>query len=270
MKFLYLSFLTLSFGCTSNRTTLKTINDKNHFEVKYREYQPFEEKKLNHTVLILPPTGGVTYLDKSYAKALSKKGATVKLLTHWTGEAEESLDLDLHQRLHTRAMHALSMVLESTPREQKISLMGTSLGAIFTVVAANQFERIDRVLSIAGGNPVHKVITHSNYKTMKNLREKRLNKFKFKNIEDYTQKLEPHFLLEPEKNQALFKNKHRAVVILLEDQAVPTEFQKYLKNYWQPEMIIELNSSHFWGIVKTWLYHSEEIIDFLIGELPPL
>ena len=66
------------------------------FEVAYYEYAPEDEQSVVRTVVIFPPTGGITFLDKSYARKIKKRGARAIVLSHWTGKSEESLDLRLH------------------------------------------------------------------------------------------------------------------------------------------------------------------------------
>ena len=60
------------------------------FEVTYYEYAPEDEQTVVRTVVIFPPTGGITCLDKSYARKIKKRGARAIVLSDWTGKSEDS------------------------------------------------------------------------------------------------------------------------------------------------------------------------------------
>lgn len=235
------------------------------FQVLYESYAAKPPNHKQRTILILPPTGGVTYLERSYARSLSQQGVAVKVLQKWTGMDQTSLDLNLHQKLHQLAMRAVQEVIDTCPKNHKISLMGTSVGGIFTAVAASKFDRLDRVLSIAGGSPIPDLIVDSDYETMKTLREKRFKKFNFRSREQYLKALDQSFFLNPHKMPKKFKNKHLGQIILLKDNAVPTTYQKKLQQLWKPEYVREIRASHFNGIIKAWWFFSDEIEKFLIG-----
>ena len=52
------------------------------------------------------------------------------------------------------------------------------------------------------------------------------------------------------------------MVVATEDGTVPTATQFQLKEFYKPQLVITLNSSHFWAIFKTWAFHSNEIEKF--------
>lgn len=264
-KLYFVIIIFILIGCASMPPKSVVSSPASQFEVHYYLYQPVEQK-LKRTVIIFPPTGGITYLEKSYAREIRQRGAQVIVLSGWTGQDEDNLDWGLHQRLHKRAMKALEMTLELVPEGHKISLMGTSVGALFTAVAANKFEQIDKVLGIAGGIPISKVIAESEYKTMKSLRKRRKKTFGVEDKNEYAKQIDQVFYLEPEKLPSLYQQKKRALVIMIEDEAVPTRYQQYFLDYWKPQKTIKINAGHFWGIIKAWWFHFEEIVDFLVED----
>jgi len=241
-----------------------TANDG--FTVKYQEFQPSEKKAVPRTVVIFPPTGGVTYIEKAYAKAMAKRGATVKVIETWTDLPNPGIALSLHQKLHERAMRALKMIHATIPRGHKVSLLGTSLGGIYAAVATHQFDFMDRVFVIAAGSSIPKIIAFSEHDSMTPLRKQRKEKFGFPDNAAYAAAIDEVFFLDPSDRPEGSKGKTLGMAISLKDKAVPTEFQEDLKNLWNPTKIIPINAGHFWSIVTTWASHKNEIAKFLVPE----
>ncbi|MBY0452503.1 MAG: hypothetical protein K2P92_05655, partial [Bdellovibrionaceae bacterium] len=46
------------------------------------------------------------------------------------------------------------------------------------------------------------------------------------------------------------------------DSTVPTSTQIALKELFKAQKVITYDSSHFWGIVKTWLFDTSDIVSF--------
>lgn len=233
-----------------------------NFQVKTMYYEP--DKPSQNTVIIIPPTGGVNYIDKSYARQLQKKGALAIIITSWTGDQESSLDLKLHQRLHARAMRAIGLVLDTIPPDRTVGVLGASLGGIYTSVAVELFDRIDKSLVIAAGVPIPEVISVSNNSGMEELRKKRKRKMNLKTSKEYADAIHSAFELDPLDLPATHEKKNLGMIVLMNDKSVPTVNQIKLKEYWKPVFYKKLNLGHFWGIVRTWWSHSDEVTDFLI------
>jgi hypothetical protein len=82
----------------------------------------------------------------------------------------------------------------------------------------------------------------------------------FKKDLEYTEALSRVFKLEPTLNPN--KNKTVGVVIATKDETVPTKTQKQLIDYFHPTKVITIDSGHVWTVVKTWLFHTQELVDF--------
>ncbi len=260
--FTCLFLVSISFGCSHLKRFDKfSITEKN-FHVQTMVYKPNEPNQ--NTVIIIPPTGGVNYIDKSYAKQLQKKGAQVIIVTSWTGDQESNVDLKLHQRLHARAMKAIGLVLETIPSDQTVSILGASLGGIYTSVAVEVFDRIDKAFVIAAGVPIPDVISVSNNSGMEELRKKRKKQMNFKTSKEYADAIHSVFELDPLDLPTKHENKKLGMIVLLDDKSVPTVNQIKLKEHWKPVYYKEFHLSHFWGIVKTWWSYSDEVTDFLV------
>jgi len=245
-------------SCSSSQKTLGTAE----FSVDVSLYSGAAPSR--KTILILPPTGGSTYIDRSMSKRLCRAGFDVYILEKWTGMDEMSDELQLHHRLYTRALKAISEVLKSVPQNNFVGLLGTSVGATFVAVAVSQIDRIDAAFSIAGGAPIPGIIVNSDHKSMHELRERRYKKFGFKNNDDYFRALEPEFPLDPFKSKKRFSGKTLGMSIATKDTTVPTRYQKELEQLWKPQTVYTVDSAHFWGIVNTWYRHDKDIVQFFI------
>jgi hypothetical protein len=212
------------------------------------------------TLIIVPPTGGTNYLDMNYGKYFCTEGFDVFVLDHWTLHDEVSFDLEVHDRFYSRAQRAIDLVLENinTPF---VGILGTSVGGLHTAVAMAQHSRLDAAFVITGGISIPEVVVTSDQKAMTDAKEKRQKMYGFKTDEEYLKALTKVMPLDP-LNFPAPKGKDLGMVIATEDTTVPTKTQENLRNFWQPEAVIELSNGHFWGIVKTWLFHKKDVIAF--------
>jgi pimeloyl-ACP methyl ester carboxylesterase len=223
-----------------------------------------EDTASQRTVVIFPPTGGANRIDRSYAKQVFERGENAIIVTGWTGHDEERLDLEIHPVLHERALKAFQVVLSRIPPEQKVSVLGTSVGGLFAAIIASEFDRPERVLVIAGGAPIPQIVANSDEKTLSRVREQRFEKYGFKNRDEYANALAQKFSLDPLDLSQGFQSKKLGLIIMTEDTTVPTEYQLRLKDHWPNSSVLKVENDHFWGIVNTWWYHSDWVLDFLL------
>lgn len=266
MKFILSLFVFNLSGCSGvqlKESQKLEIKDTD-FYVSYNEYLPPKGTPVVRNIIIMPPTGGENYLDRSYAKQFAKAGGHVKILTEWANSSENKYDLALHQRLHARAVKAIEIVLKSFPEGEPVSLLGTSLGGLFSSIAASKFSNIDRIIVIGAGVPIPELIVDSDQEAMVYLKDIRKNKLNLKNRNEYVSALKREFFLDPTDLEPGYKNKKLGQFLITKDKTVPTANQEKLKQLWQPQLLVEMHWSHFWGIIFTWFNHSQKITDFLI------
>lgn len=216
----------------------------------------------NKSLIIVPPTGGTNYIDRRYADYFCEAGYEVIVLDRWMGQSEPgSFDLGMHQRFYERADRAIAMgVAES--KAKFIGLLGTSVGALHASVAAGTQNRINAVFIITGGAPIAGIIVNSDQQAMVDLAKKRVQEFGYKSKEEYLAALTPKIKLDPMLVGPGFKNKKLGMMIALDDYTVPTEFQNKLADYWKPAVVLERNTGHFWGIVDTFLFDKDKVLEF--------
>lgn len=213
------------------------------------------------SLILLPPTGGTNLIDRSYAKRFCNEGYDVYLLNDWSRPGEVGSDLSFHQHAYTNSQRAIRLTLARI-KTPFIGLIGTSVGATYAAVAANTFPEIKAVLFIVGGVPLPRVIVTSDHSSMTTLHKARFERFKFENDDQYEAAINREFNLEPTRLGSLHEAKDFAAVIALNDTTVPFETQKNLLDFFKPRKVITLSSSHFWAILKTWLFHTDELVSF--------
>lgn len=229
------------------------------FQVQVSQFQSSKAK--GRSLLILPPTGGTNVLDLSYAKNLCENGFEVIILEHWTEDDEYSLELEIHQRFYARAQKAISIVLAHI-KTPFVGVLGTSVGAIHSAIAMGTQERIDAAFVIVGGAPVANVIAYSDQEILVEARKKRFEVYKFNDNQEYAKELDQILSLDPGKLPTHYRNKFLGMVISKEDTTVPVGTQRALRDLWKPQVVYEFSNNHFISIIKTWLFHKDDIVEF--------
>lgn len=231
------------------------------FRVWGTEYLPALDKLTKKSVLILPPTGGVTFMDQSYASRLCSQGFRVRILERWTEDDEFSLDLGIHQRFYDRSQRAIKAAARDLPKGF-VGLLGTSVGGIFGALAIGSMPDIQAAFLITAGGPIHSIVARSAQGILIEAREKRMATHNFRSMEEYEAALQAKIHSNPLKPILNTKDKKLGLVIAQKDETVPTRFQEALATRWHPAKIIRLPYGHIPAIVFTWLFHDAEIADF--------
>ncbi len=246
---------TYSVTETDYRSNDGTTNFQVHV-AKYSGSVPSQK-----SLLILPPTGGENFIDRSYARDFSSEGYDVFILQSWTGIDERSTDLEIHERFYGGGQKAIETVLNHITSPY-IGLLGTSVGALHAAVAASKQPRINSVFIITGGAPIATVVTTSDQEAMLELRKNRSERYGFKTAEENAAAIEKKFSFEPMTLGDGFKTKDLGMVIAENDKTVPTATQENLRNYWKPKKVIYYSNNHFFGIIRTWLMNENDVLNF--------
>lgn len=229
------------------------------FTVKILSYLP--SKPSDKTLFIFPPTGGTNSIDKSYASQFCKKGYQVQILDGWTKDQETEIDFEIHQSFYSKAQKAIGLAL-SQSKTKFNGLIGTSVGGLHASISASLQDRLDAVFVITAGTPIAEVVVYSAQEAMQGLNKRRKEKFQTTSDADQVARIGQAFQLEPTTLTQGFKSKDLGVSIATQDTVVPIEQQNKLKELWKPKKEIYIHNDHFWGIVKTWLFHSDELLEF--------
>ncbi len=258
--------LALFGGFTSSKTNCSPQSmsevSADGFKVEWRDYAP-SKKSLKPTVMILPPTGGTTILDRAFAGALCRRGRHVVIAERWTDFDEVAFDFDLHNRFFGRASRALTMIAERYPGP--VHIIGTSVGALFGISALVRIPSVDRAVLIVGGVPFTEVIARSDTKDMIRLREERRKRFGVTGDKDYVDRLNAVFKWNDldRLSADVLKNKNLLLIMGAEDYGVPTLNQRNFAARFPGAQAIVHDSGHFGTIVKSFFLDFDTIIKFL-------
>lgn len=241
----------LSFGQCLRNSEKITLDD---FTVKFTTYRT--DSKLH--VIIMPPTGGMNFIDRSYARQFCHDGMSTYILENWSGDDEYVIDYSIHNRLYGRAQKAIQMVLNSIPEGEPVGIFGTSVGGLFTAQAIGSKPRLQTGFSIVGGAHIAEIIVRSTQNAMEKAKEVRRKEFHFKTDDEYLQELDPHIKIDPYYMDG-HKGKTLGMVYSPLDSVVPAENQRLLMDIWRPEKVITINHNHMWSIVEAWFLHQKGI-----------
>ena len=259
MNFFLILFLCLiqkiAIGCSEDFLTLK----KDQFVSEIVKYSP-EKETTPSIVLIIPPTGGMNFIDKSYAKNICEKGQTSIILKNWTNDNEYNLELEIHHRFYKRAQKAIELVLESFPTKE-FSILGTSVGGLHASIATARHEQIKKALLIVSGGGIASIIANTSQDILVDAKKKRFSLYKFKDNNHYISELKKVLPFEP-LAMNVDKSKKLAMIISNNDSVVPTINQLRLIKHWNLKILDESSLGHTATVVYTWLFNSDKVINF--------
>lgn len=229
------------------------------FEVSATKYAPASGS--GRLVLILPPTGGTTRIDLSYARKFCRQGMAALVIDHWTDDQEYSLELAIHDRFYRRAQRAIDLALAQAP-ESHIGILGTSVGASHAAIASRRNPRIAAVFLIVGGAPIASILATSDQKILTEGKARRFRLFGFRSTEEYEAALKPFIPFEPLQMIRAGRAPRLGMAISTNDGTVPTTYQQRLREAWHPSVVIESGLGHIATILRIWLCNQNRILDF--------
>ncbi len=264
---------TVSSSCNVSRQVLKTVDPIDHTagEVSFYRYVP---KTLGAhvgvgpyfgTIVIHPPTGGITGLDRGYAEGFCKGGISVALLETWTGYAEEgAFDFGTHDRASARAITATEAVIDhlGTP----VALLGESVGAIYSSMVMGLDKRVKAAALIVGGGPLIDVLTETDQAIPAGMRLKRLTEYHL-NPEQYRARLLENVKMSPTDHADKARQRDLFMVIGTRDTTVPTRTQWELWELWGQPTYHSFPLNHVQTIVAAYLFYRGNITSFLLSKL---
>ncbi|MFN2288151.1 MAG: hypothetical protein ABR578_07435 [Chromatocurvus sp.] len=241
------------------------------FEVDYFHYS--QAAISDRAVIIMPPTGGTTFLESRYASRFCQAGFSVYVVSAWTGMSETSVELAIHNRLFGRAQRAIQAITEQAP-EALVGLLGTSVGGLHAATAAGHLAGVSATFVIAAGAPVASVIAFTDQKALKTLRERRMEKFGFDSQAAYRDALAQEFHWEPLAFADAARDRPLGMVVVRGDRTVPTLYQEQLREAWQPDVEYSVSGfpvgAHAVGILQAWWFHAQDILDFFVEASDPV
>jgi hypothetical protein len=237
-------------------------------EVEGQEWVPArKEPRADRAVLIVPPTGGVTALDRSWAGRFCRAGARTFLLEHWKGDLETGLDPAVHDRGSLRGIAAIRSVVDflGAPRT---SVFGTSLGAILASMATGLDPRIDRAFLVVAGGSITDLLSESDQELLVRMRQDRMREFGLKTREEYRSFLAERLQVEPKRfsDAEAVKAGRKTLTFLIgtEDTTVPTRTQVELWEAWGRPGRVDVSHGHVGSILAAWAFYRADVVSHLL------
>jgi hypothetical protein len=220
-------------------------------------------------VMILPPTGGVNILDRGYANELCSLGITAAIVSSWRYQDETSLDFEMHNNGALRALAAARHVVEflDSSEYKSIGVLGTSIGAVAGTLVLGFESRVTAAALIAGSANFTDIITTSDEKGAAQLRQARMKKFGYRNLEEYSQAVKKNVWVEPESFITSVEEIKSLVISADNDSTVLSEYQLELAELLQTDNHIHRSGNHLQVIKDSFCYNRNEITDFFVKAL---
>lgn len=254
-----------SLDCRGLNVERHRVQDKDGFQVEFQAYEPlFGKGQMASSVLILPPTGGVTWLEHRYAKMIAHRGMRAVMLESWTGDYERNLDFGVHDRHLKRSNRAIQLILEKYPNSS-FRVLGTSLGSLYGLSALARVDRIEAGVLITCGAPFSRVIGDSLHSNMNHLRDERMTRFKIKSHEEYVSWLDRYVTWNDINliQQSIAGRKRIFQVLANNDEWVPSRWQYHLRDIIGGGPCLKFEASHIRSILEAHLFYRDMIIDFI-------
>lgn len=260
------STLSQKKNCSDSKA-LRLIYPNNHYVrlVVYSKLADFSQN--DKLVLIVPPTGGSSIIEKRYAKYFCNHGLNAVIIDDWTGAnlTSETLDFTVHQRELEYAESAIKKTL-SYFKNSTIGMLATSKGAIGISAFTDTIEKkVSVLISIVAGGPLHLAISRANEEGLKTLRSQRMKLLDIDQME-YDQLIFENLKY---RTQDISPNSKMKVVLVYatEDIVVPTELQVWLKDLWNPSALWYLEDNHVPAIGKTVKHLKDDFLHIFKDQL---
>lgn len=236
----------------------QTISDVQSWPFTIEHYRPKERTK-KHAIIIHPPTGGVTAINRNYARLACKRGYEVVIALD-NVEAEFPTIAPVIHDIHTyRGVTSLSQILEYI--QLPALCYGESLGAITCSAAMGFDDRFKGGVLVVGGSEFLDVIATSQHDILVDLKTKRKAAWGFESDRQYKFLLDQNVNIDP----GLFyrpelKNKI-SVYASTKDKVVPPETQIKMWENWGKPIKISSSLGHV-ELIGSMYLKGDDVFDF--------
>lgn len=259
-KMFSLLFITLfSFNLMASCEEENVVLKKNDMDIELSSFKTSE--KSERLIVILPPTGGVNFIDRNYAQHFCKKGMSTVIIKSWSENFEVRYDLSVHTDYYMNAQAAIDSVLNQHS-DYKIGMLGTSLGSLHASISFARNDFIDSVFLIVGGGNLASMIARTDQEQTLKFKEIRFELYGFESEDEYEEALKPHIPFEVLDMEIKREGRKIGMSISYDDVTVPTSNQIALKKKWNPDLLLDSNFNHTNTVLKTWLLNKRAITRF--------
>lgn len=219
----------------------------------------------SRSLVILPPTGGQSIVDTSYAMGFCAKGVRTVIVDSWPDSDYENrvLDLGYADRNLIRALAAVKYVIEFLGTD--VGLFGTSVGAILASSIAAYEPRVIGLATVVGGYPLPAIMATSEQETMRMNRRQYMAALRISKLDDYLAYLRGRIKIDP---KARIEARAKEIPVIMQvaegDRTVPTSTQNALWELWGRPTKFTEHCDHVEAVLRSYILHREEITDFFL------
>ncbi|MGE4131045.1 MAG: hypothetical protein AB7F86_05370 [Bdellovibrionales bacterium] len=224
-------------------------------------YRPREGAR-GKRVLIVPPWGGVSAMDRDYARQFCGRGIEAWVITEWEPGVKDyqlSLDLRSHDWAARRAVTAVRQVVGQM--RGPVGILGTSAGAIIASVAIAIEPRLRAGVLIAGGAGMDEIVASSDAEVMVALRNARERQYGWSHSQ-YRAYLKQYIQLDVRDFAQGFRGKRIGTIIATSDNTVPLRNQLLLERISGAKRLATYDYTHTWAIVMSYVWTSPKVVQF--------
>jgi len=254
---------------------LKSIDpvDFKSIETHFERYLPRDKNSNGKTIIIIPPTGGATALDRLNAQRFASDGFTAYVLDSADFSIDEPLDLGLHDRAALKMIsiikHILSYVNPKTNHD--VGFLGSSLGALYCSLIFSIDSRVNTAFLLVPGGDLPEINATSKLDKLRYLKKLRTKFYGYKSDDEYILALREVNIIDPllfaENHKETGKNLH--IVFSVDDETVPTKNQqKLISAFGHPEITV-YKKNHVGTIVQSSLFDYDKMKHFFHRNLWP-
>lgn len=215
-------------------------------------------------VVLLPPTGGENFIDRSYARALCGRELAAMIVEGWDFDNDITLDFEMHDRSIARALFAVEHAVEFLQGSgvTRIGILGTSVGAMTAGMVLGFDSRLAAGALIVGGTDLPGIVADSTQEILAGLRTRRMASFGLRDQRAYEAAVRAHVRYDTRLFLEDFRPRPVLVVTATADTTVPTRYQELLRARLGAEEL-RLDGDHTGVIFRTYWSYTDRLADYL-------
>lgn len=242
--------------------------------VKAKSYAPQTRsgKKVS-AVLILPTILGETRVERGFASTLCRAGLRALILdvTKDTTPQYEIENLTSHDEAFAYALSSVQAVLKDlesdTTLSGKFGLLGASQGGLFSTYVAGSEPSISASVIIVGAGNLPGVLSYSDQKDVKAVRDARKKRLNIRSNEEYEATLKQAITLDPQLTARSISPDAAYLFIATRDTTVPSRYQLELSQNISGARIKTMDTNHVNGIIRAGQTYGKEITNYFLEKL---
>jgi hypothetical protein len=211
-------------------------------------------------VIILPPTGGMNYLDRQTAETLCDYNmAAIILKTDFSNivaQAEgDLLPPEDHEQAFYRVAAGIKAVMAMVAEDEnmdssKVGLFGVSLGGILGSFVMSTQPNISAGYFVVAGGDIPEILAYSEQREVSAIRRKRMREQGFETKEEFENFLREHIPFDPMDMAPMMLPETLRMVIANRDDVVATENQRALQEAFGNPQTMYYESGHTQTVIS--------------------